>query len=286
MPQIRTLQNTSFEQIFNAWSDAFSDYARSWTYEELQRMLLRRSYNATLSFGAFDGDELIGFILNGTGIFDGLRTAYDTGTGVIKAYRGKGFTRGMFDESLPSLRSAGMQQYLLEVLSDNATAINIYTKAGFATRRILNYYVQPLNGMQLRTTALPAGYTIKDISIGELTHVKSIWDYSPAWQNSITAIANKPEDFNIIGVYYDNTLIGYGVIEPISGDIPQLAVATIHQRKGIGTTLLATLLKHNTHSTLRFINTDANCLSMSAFLNSNGIQLSGTQQEMTLKIAE
>jgi ribosomal protein S18 acetylase RimI-like enzyme len=286
MPQIRTLQKTSFEQIFNAWSDAFSDYARSWTYEDLQRMLLRRSYNAALSFGAFHGDELVGFILNGSGIFNSIRTAYDTGTGVIKAYRGKGLTKSMFDESLPLLRSAGMQQYLLEVLSDNATAISIYTKAGFTTSRILNYYVQPVSDIQLRTTTLPAEYTIKDISINDLTNVESMCDYLPAWQNSLTAIANKPEYFKIIGVYYDNALIGYGVIESVSGDIPQLAVATTHRRKGIGTTLLATLLKYNTHSTVRFINTDANCLSMSAFLNSNGIPLSGTQQEMILEIVE
>jgi ribosomal protein S18 acetylase RimI-like enzyme len=284
MVQVRTLTDITLEAIFNAWADAFSDYERSWTYEELEKMLQRRSFNADLSFGAFDGDKLVGFILNGTGTFNELRTTYDTGTGIVKERRGKGLTTFIFNKSLPVLRSAGMQQYLLEVLSNNETAINIYTKAGFKTRRILNYYVQPVSEIQLLPKKLPAGYILRDISINDLKDSRMICEFSPAWQNSLSAIANKPENFKIIGVYYNNELVGYGIIEPSAGDVPQLVVAAIHRRKGIGTTLLTTLNEHNRHSTLRFINTDAACFSVAAFLMSNAIGLSGTQLEMMLNI--
>ena len=38
-------------------------------------------------FAAFENDEIIAFTLNGIGTFNGIPTAYDTGTGTIKQYR-------------------------------------------------------------------------------------------------------------------------------------------------------------------------------------------------------
>lgn len=50
-------------------------------------MLIRRGYESRLSFAAFADGEIVAFTLNGVGQFNGIPTAYDTGTGTVKDYR-------------------------------------------------------------------------------------------------------------------------------------------------------------------------------------------------------
>ena len=52
--------------------------------EQLRAMLTRRGFDPTLSFAAFDGAQIAAFTLNGIGNFNGVPTAYDTGTGTLK----------------------------------------------------------------------------------------------------------------------------------------------------------------------------------------------------------
>lgn len=85
--EIRNLEHTDFETIFHGFKKAFADYEIHFEKEEVRSMLKRRGYNPQLSFAAFDNDEIVAFTLNGTGTFNGVLTAYDTGTGTIKQYR-------------------------------------------------------------------------------------------------------------------------------------------------------------------------------------------------------
>ncbi len=94
-------------------------------------MLSRRGFVPSLSFGIFEGDKLISFTLNGIGQFNGEKTAYDTGTGTIKEYRGRGLASKIFTDSLPFLKQAGVSQYLLEVLQHNTNAVGVISKTRF-----------------------------------------------------------------------------------------------------------------------------------------------------------
>lgn len=100
--EIRNLEHTDFETIFHGFKKAFADYEIHFEKEEVRSMLKRRGYNPQLSFAAFDNDEIVAFTLNGTGTFNGVLTAYDTGTGTIKQYRGQSIAGKIFTHS-PSL---------------------------------------------------------------------------------------------------------------------------------------------------------------------------------------
>ena len=117
--EIRNLEHTDFETIFHGFKKAFADYEIHFEKEEVRSMLKRRGYNPQLSFAAFDNDEIVAFTLNGTGTFNGVLTAYDTGTGTIKQYRGQSIAGKIFTHSLPFLKESGISQYLLEVLQNN-----------------------------------------------------------------------------------------------------------------------------------------------------------------------
>lgn len=78
---IHSLESVSFKDLYAAFSSAFKDYDFSLNADELRRMLDRRGYNPQLSFGAFFEGRLISFVFNGTGMYNNILTAYDTGTG-------------------------------------------------------------------------------------------------------------------------------------------------------------------------------------------------------------
>ena len=131
--EIRNLENIDFDSIFHGFEKAFADYEISFEKEEVRTMLKRRGFNPRLSFAAFDGNEIVAFTLNGTGSFNGIPTAYDTGTGTVKEYRGHGIAGKIFAHSLPFLKEAGIRQYVLEVLQNNLGAISVYRRLGFET---------------------------------------------------------------------------------------------------------------------------------------------------------
>lgn len=83
--EIKSLANTGFDTIFEAFSKAFADYEMQQDKEQLRSMLKRRGFNADLSFAAFEGDDIVAFTFNGIGSFEGATMAYDTGTGTLKS---------------------------------------------------------------------------------------------------------------------------------------------------------------------------------------------------------
>lgn len=116
--EIRSLEHIDFDTLFEGFSNAFSDYEIHFDKNEVQFMLIRRGYVPHLSFAAFDNGKIVSFTLNGIGLFNGIPTAYDTGTGTVKSFRGRGIAGEIFKYSLPYLKEAGIRQYLLEVLQN------------------------------------------------------------------------------------------------------------------------------------------------------------------------
>jgi ribosomal protein S18 acetylase RimI-like enzyme len=186
----------------------------------------------------------------------------------------------VFIESIPFLQKAGIKQYLLEVLQHNEPAVSVYRKMQFKVSREFNYFISESSKLKLKTGNLPAGYSLKQINPEQVGDTSSFWDYTPSWQNSFEAIYRKPDDFLITAAFINDQMIGYGILEPSSGDITQLAVHPLHRRKGIGTVLLEALLNNNRHSGIKAINTDISSEASTRFFEASGLLLKGKQFEM------
>ncbi|MCK9616265.1 MAG: GNAT family N-acetyltransferase [Lentimicrobiaceae bacterium] len=284
MEEIKSLDKISFDTLFEAFNEAFGSYEVQVNKEELSIILKRRGFVSELSFGAFDSNKLVAFTLNGIGSFNGLKTAYDTGTGTIKAYRGKGLASKVFTVSIPFLKEANITQYLLEVLQHNPNAISVYKNLDFTVSREFNYYVQANTEVKLLSKDLPAAFYMKETSLDNKEQFMRFWDFKPSWQNSFEAVQRSIADFKIIGVYQESKLVGYGIFEPGSGDITQIAVDKSCRRQGIATVLLKEMIQYNRHSSVKAVNAETTCESIDAFLESNGIPLKGKQFEMIKKL--
>jgi ribosomal protein S18 acetylase RimI-like enzyme len=280
MITINNLSNVTYEQLFDAFKEAFREYEIQLNYSEFVTMINRRGYDPGLSFAAFNNSSIVAFTLNGIGWFNNIKTAYDTGTGTVEEFRGKGLATKIFEHSIPYLKEAGIEQYLLEVLQHNSGAISVYKKLGFEVTREFNYFVQDCANINLYNKAVPDNLSIKPCAIGTVMSCPEFCDFTPSWQNNFDAINRDTDSFMVNGAYLDDTLVGYSVFEPISGDITQIAVSSNKRRSGIGSALLSEIIKANKHTGIKLINSDVSSESVSEFMHKNGIELSGKQFEM------
>jgi len=280
MIKIQSLQQVSPSTLYGAFAKAFKDYELQLSQEELEAMLYRRGFVPSLSYGAFDNNRLIAFTFNGIGDYYGVPTAYDTGTGTIEEYRGRGIATEIFNHAVPLLKKEGVQQYLLEVLQDNSKAVSVYRKLGFRVSREFNYFVRSLNLITLPDRTVDESFMVRKSDLSEIHSMVGFWDFQPSWQNSIEAIYRKPGDFELYVAMLADQRVGYCVIEPSSGDITQLAVMSQFRRKGVATMLLRSSLSSISHHSIKMINYEVGVDSVTAFMEHIGIVPMGTQYEM------
>lgn len=284
MKDIRPLDQLGFDALYETFSKAFEEYEVQVNPSELRVMLTRRGFDQHLSFGAFDDGRLVSFTFNGIGMYNGSKTAYDTGTGTLASHRGTGLASAVFNESIPFLKEAGVTQYLLEVLQHNTGAISVYKQLGFEVSREFSYFVQACDSIPQAERLLPDGLTMTEERFVNPERYAEMWDFTPSWQNSFEAIQRCIDDFTVLEVLHDQRLVGYAIFEPTSGDITQIAVDRSYRRQGIASALLAEMLKRNRHTAIKAVNAELSCNAIAAFLESNGIPMKGKQYEMIKKL--
>jgi ribosomal protein S18 acetylase RimI-like enzyme len=277
--EIRSLGKTDPETIIIAFRNAFADYDIQLNANELKTMWKRRGFNPDLSFAAFEGENIVAFTLNGIGKYNGLKMAYDTGTGTLKEYRGQGLATKIFEYSIPYLKEANISHYLLEVLQHNTKAVSVYRKLDFKVTREFNFFVWKNEDLinEIKNPVTSFNIDLFDIYKYDYT---DFWDFNPSWQNSFESIQRAKEDFINLGVFEGKKLLGYCIFEPNSGDITQIAVDKANRRKGIASLLLQEISKLNRNSKTKLINSDTNCSSIIDFLKAKNVTIAGKQYEM------
>ncbi len=121
-----------------------------------------------------------GFVLNGVRNWDGKLTAYDTGTGVIETYRKQGITSNMLLNVRQLFKEMGVEQYLLEVIQSNTSALQLYKKQGFKILRELECFHLDKNKYNPITT-----YKVEHVNMinsNEWRELTEFWDFVPSWQ--------------------------------------------------------------------------------------------------------
>lgn len=280
--EIRNLEHTDFETLFHGFEKAFADYEIHFEKEEVRSMLRRRGFNPKLSFAAFENDEIIAFTLNGIGTFNGIPTAYDTGTGTVKQYRGQNIAGKIFTYSLPFLQKAGISQYLLEVLQNNQKAITVYRRMNFEVTREFDCSRQIkelIDNQKINTSCI-----IKPINSHSVRQAQHDCDFNPSWQNSIESIERGISELTCIGAFLDEKMVGHCVFDAHTGDLTQLAVSNAYRRKGIASRLLQESIAGLKTDFIKILNIHSENQTMPAFLKSKNIPLASKQFEMVLPL--
>ena len=277
----RFLNEDDFPKLYACFLEAFSDYVIPFALTEAQfRNHIRlNAVDLERTIGCEEDGRLVAFSLNGFGSWNGKRTVYDAGTGVVPSHRRRGLSRGMFEMMMPVFTESGLEQFLLEVVTTNAGAITLYESLGFRTVRELALLQRdrPLD----RAATVPDGVEIREIAEPDWSIVSSFWDGQPSWQNSSDAITRSVANKRIAGAFVGDQCVGYVVSSAKFGRIAQLAVEPGHRRAGIGTALVLAIQDDMADGfSMQVINIDKASTSAMDFFNKLGFYERLSQYEM------
>jgi ribosomal protein S18 acetylase RimI-like enzyme len=279
--ELRTLDTVPLERLHAAYLWAFSVYSVQvdmplWRFRAMAR---RRGFCPELSVGTFAGDEPVGFIMNAVRDWQGARTGYDLCTGVVPEWRKRGVTTQAFPEALRLLREDGVRQHLLEVIQANAPAVDLYTKQGFERTRSFTCFATTKDRIR---PAHMGGIEILSVAPQSLDwiHLKSFWDHEPSWQNSIDSVTAVPETMEAVAARAGGQVVGYGIVERATGDVPQLAVDPGHRGRGVGGAILAARVARTDSPRVAVINVDDGDAAGLGFGGRAGLEVLARQYEM------
>ncbi|HVF46586.1 MAG TPA: GNAT family N-acetyltransferase [Pyrinomonadaceae bacterium] len=234
----RFLSEDHLPQLYEAFSQAFSDYVIPFalTKEQFRNHISLNGVDLQRTVGCFDGERIIGFWLNGFGDWNGKPTVYDAGTGVVPERRRQGLSKTMFDVLLRTFAVNGIEQFLLEVVTTNAAAVELYRNLDF--RPVRELALLQCDG-DLKTDApIPADIEICEISEPDWGHLCSFADGQPSWQNSVPAIRRSLVMKRILGAFFDESCVGYVAFSSRFGRLAQIAFDENYRNRGVGTALL------------------------------------------------
>lgn len=275
----RSLHDVPVSTLAATFNRAFSDYVVPFhlTETQLQNKLISDGVRPDLSAGAFEQDELVGFILHGYDVVDGAPVAYNAGTGVIPEKRGQKLTARLYDFILPELKAQQIQSVQLEVISSNRIAFDTYRKIGFEVARELDCYKGTV------TAQAQGRFEIRPLDTYDWPLLQSFWHWQPSWQNSITAVENVRTGNISLGAWAGSALAGYLIYNPVSNRIQQFAVHPGFRRQGVATQLFAHTAQL-ANKELVLINVDHSSAETAGFLRALGFQQYILQFEMRLAL--
>ncbi len=275
------LKNTAIEEIYDTFIDAFSDYQVKidMSFEKFQSMMIRRSVDFSSSMGVFDNGQLVGFILNGKRKISNKLIAYDSGTGVRRKYQGEKLGKQMLYANIEFLKANSFDKYLLEVITNNEKAFNLYKNFGFNVTRKFNCFKNNL--MNFDETDTSTVY-VEEIGILAIKRAELVdyFDFEPSWQNSIESVKEDFPNFTMFQAALNKQVVGYGIIEPKTGDIPFLSVKREFRKMFVGAAILKRLKEETTASSLSVLNIPSDCEYISSFLEKHNFKNFAQQYEM------
>lgn len=269
--QVKSLETTPLKDIVSALVEAFSDYSvpmpNDVTYWENRLRIAR--LDPTLSFGMFDGNVLIAFILIGVDNEEGHLTAFNTGTGVLPAYRGKGIVDKLYAHVIPYFKNRDISQCALEVITTNDKAIWVYERIGFSKQRLYHCFKGGLKPQIENITLHKIDFS--DVPLSQRLQFKS-WDHTDkAISLSYT--------YSTFEVQQNGSSIGYFVIDTATGYIPQL---NVYNNNGLWNMLFNGII--NLVQTVKINNIDERNTGLVQALNDAGLENFIDQYEMKMII--
>ncbi|WP_268846423.1 GNAT family N-acetyltransferase [Flavobacterium aestivum] len=277
--EIKSLQDTEIDELVTVFNQSFSDYIVPFkiTKEQLKDKIKSDNIKLEYSVGAFEDNQLIGFILNGFDFINGNKIAYNAGIGVIPEKRGNKVTIKLFEHIIPKLKKQNVTKIKLEVITENEIAFRTYKKIGFEIIRELNCYKGHVK------SEIKSKFKILPLKNFDWELQKSFWDWNPTWQNSINAAENISHLNIRIGAFDANSLIGYLIYNPNSNRIQQFAVNKDYRNQGVGKQLFQYITGEN-EKEFSLINIPVNSLNTNHFLSNLGLEVYIKQYEMELSL--
>ncbi len=263
-----SLSQIDMERLAPVFNSAFSDYdiPLSLTPAELKAHLASSDYSGEDSMGLFDEDNLVGFLLIGRR----GSAAYDGGTGIIASHRGRGLSHLLIEATSEQLKGRGCTTFILEVLSTNTRAKELYRKHHFKEVRTLYCYSTPrLPLVSLSTTI---AVEVQD------TPFVAVHRYPPSWQNQNRSITQG--GYTHAALLRSSLPIGAAAYHRQRGSIAQIVLDDDYNDVRTMEEVIIACSQAMESEVVRIINIDERDTMLIAALEHLGVKRFAVQSEM------
>jgi ribosomal protein S18 acetylase RimI-like enzyme len=272
--KVKKLEKIKFDIIIDCFLKSFENYyvkvPADKNYYKNRWKIAKVDY--ALSYGMFDGEKLVGFIINAIGNRNEEKIAFNTGTGVLPEYRGKGIVKTIYDFAIPDLKINGVTKCSLEVIIENTKAIKSYQRIGFEICKTFNCFSGEIRSNSYEKIELNK----VDYNIFDWKNLPNQELYS--WDFKSEVIKNG--DYEYYQIIKDDFIESFFVINPKNEYLAQFEI--LKESDGCLNRLFQGI--RDVSSSIKIINVDTRLNEKIDFINS--IELSNTinQYEMEVNI--
>lgn len=268
---VRHLGHTNFNTIMACFLSAFENYfvKMPTDYNFYKQRWKAAKVNFDLSYGMFDGDQLVGFIIHAIDERRGEQIAFNTGTGVIPEYRGRKIVKAIYEHAIPDLIQNGITKSVLEVIIENEKAVKSYEGVGFTICKTFKCFAGELLADKVKTE-------VKNIVFDEI-----VWEQIPNQDSYSWDFHNrclKDGNSSYYYVYNNNKVESFFAISTENGTINQLEV--LNNTKGNWERLFQAV--HSVTKNVRIINVDDRLGDKLSAIEHAGLKNTVNQYEMEL----
>jgi GNAT superfamily N-acetyltransferase len=221
--EIKSLEHTPVEEILKTLNLAFSDYIIpiNFTLEYVNERWKASGVDYRLSFGVFDENLLVGFIIHAINTYGENKVAFNASTGIIPTHRRKGLLTKLYDNAIASLQENGIQKSTLECITENERAILAYQKVGFNIDR--QYHLYKFDWKQEKVefesetefkTVISTNFSFDDF--------KHLQNYFPSIENQFHCLEKYKNNLVSISVFDENEIVAYLLFHKTSKRIHRL----------------------------------------------------------------
>jgi ribosomal protein S18 acetylase RimI-like enzyme len=277
---VQSLACTDVQTLRNCFNACFQQYyvPLNFTKEQFADKITTEAIDLKLSFGIFDEDELVGFILHGIDTMGNQKVAYNAGTGILPEYRGYKLSYLLYEHSIAQLRKSGITKSILEVVEQNMPAIKSYLHMGFSVTRKLNSY----QGKPILPEMMPID--IETLASPDWDLIKKSCEWNPSWQYSKNCIKRAQSNYTLQVARCDKQPVAYCISNFETGRIAHFGCCDIDCKEKYLSALFNQVNGSNGDHFTSVINVDNNALYANTFLLSIGMRRLFTACEMELAL--
>ena len=268
------------------FNNAFSDYIVpiNLTHGQfIQKIVQKTNISFNYSVGAYSKKKLIGFIFNSINYYEGKKTAYNGGTGVIPKYRGNKLTEKMYFSIFPKLEKNGIEQCVLEVISNNKPAIKVYENLGFTRSKFFHCMKLKSESSYLSGLKKP-NIDLKFPQSPKWKKYESFCDYETCFLDSLPLLKKNKLNETILEAYQNEKLVGFLIFNNKMGRVEHIGIDHDERGKGIASMLIKKMIRICRNKPIYILNLNERNYDVLNFFLRVGFQNEIDQFELKLSI--
>ncbi|MGG1516863.1 GNAT family N-acetyltransferase [Paenibacillus oryzisoli] len=223
---VKKMSELSVESAVALWNLGFEGYFINSTLT-VDRFLARavgEGLSLEHSLAMYDEQgEPVGLVMNGFRTLAGRKIAWNGGTGIAPAFRGKGFGQQLMERNLELYREHGVDAAMLEALIQNNAAIRLYQKVGYEiTERLVGLqHDGTLNADELHANH---SYTVqrgRPVEVSKLPFYHAMSAWQTQW--------NSLKDGESVMITDDASVVGYALFKRVYAEDGSLTTVVLYQ---------------------------------------------------------